>query len=375
VELLFAESSIHGWGTEQHFAALAMAMAQRGHGVRCLMSVGSPLESALRAAGIPIILTRHSVRGSIDLRQVQLLRQLVSQRRTDWLITNNPRFYWPLLFAGRLTGTRTVLFRHWEYMSRSALSRRYVPRLADRFLLVSQFQREHLRHDGVDVSRMRILYNPIDTDRLTPCARARSRVRTELGVTDSQVVVGYVGRMLRDKGIFTLLAASEQLLSAAPESRIVWVGDGTDLSEVRKRVAQSEHRARHIFRGWTADMQGIYTALDVAVVPSQYPEPFGRVSVEAQACGTPVVCSDAGGLPETLSPQISGLLTHKGNAGQLTAALLELTRNHERRRTMALAGRRFACSNFSFDRIANDFAALLTERHHADRTLAAEEAH
>ena len=122
-------------------------------------------------------------------------------------------------------------------------------------------------------------------------------------------------------------------------------------------------------------MQGIYTALDVAVVPSQYPEPFGRVSVEAQACGTPVVCSDAGGLPETLSPQISGLLTHKGNAGQLTAALLELTRNHERRRTMALAGRRFACSNFSFDRIANDFAALLTDRHHADRTLAAEEAH
>ncbi len=372
MELLFAESSISGWGTEQHFAALATAMARRAHGVRCLMSPGSPLETALRAADVPVVLTRHHVRGSVDPRQMRLVHRLVSQRRPDWLITNDPRFYWPLLLIGRLTGTRTALFRHWEYMSKSVLSRQLIPRLADRFILVSQFQREHLQRAGVDVSRMRILYNPIDTSRLSPSADARAQVRALLGLTGAQVAIGYVGRMVREKGIFTLLAASEQLLSAAPEARLVWVGDGVDLAELRARVHQSRLRDRHILRGWTGDMQGIYTALDVVVVPSLYPEPFGRVSVEAQACGTPVVCSDAGGLPETLSPDVSGLLTRKGDAGQLATAMLELTWSHDRRRGMALAGRQFACANFSFERIAEDFTALLADHRDTHRAPTAE---
>lgn len=361
MDLLFAESSISGWGTEQHFAALAIAMARRAHGVRCLMTAGSPLETSLRAAGVPVVLTEHPVRGSIDPRQMRLLRRLLSRRRSDWLVTNDPRFYWPLICVGRLTGTRTALFRHWEYMSKSVLSRKLIPRLADRFILVSEFQREHLRREGVDVSRMRILYNPIDTVRLTPSDSARARVRGVLGATDSQVVIGYVGRMVREKGIFTLLAAAEEVLAAAPESRMVWVGDGVDLVELRSRVAQSPLRERHLFQGWTEDVQGIYTALDVVVVPSEYAEPFGRVSVEAQACGTAVVCSDAGGLPETLSPDVSGLLTRSGDIRQLAAAVLELTRNHDRRRSMALAGRQFACANFSFERIVEDFTALLAD--------------
>src|SRR5262249_28744168 len=157
-------------------------------------------------------------------------------RQTDWLITNEPKLYWPVILVGRLTGTRTALFRHWENMSKGALTRRLIPRLADRFVLVSRSQREHLRADGVDVSNMAILYNPIDTQRLSPSDEARGRGRASLGVTDDQVVVGYVGRMVRDKGIFTLLRASEQFLAAAPDTRLVWVGEGLDMPELRARV-------------------------------------------------------------------------------------------------------------------------------------------
>src|SRR6185437_4911536 len=164
------------------------------------------------------------------------------------------------------------------------------------------------------------------------------------------------------KGIFTLLRASERLLSQAPETLLVWVGDGLDLPELQARVEQSPQRERHLFRRWTRDMQGIYTALDLVAIPSEYAEPFGRVSVEAQACGTPVVCSDAGGLPETFSPQVSGLLTPRGDADQLSAALLELVRDPDRRKGMSLAGRQFACANLSFERVAHDFEALLADR-------------
>lgn len=361
VELLFAESSTTGWGTEQHFAALAIAMAQRAHVVRCVITVGSPLEPMLREAGITVTVSPHQARGSMDPHAIRLLRRLAAQRRPSWMITNDPKLYWPLIFVGRVSGARTALFRHWEYMSKGALSRRFIPRFANRFILVSRSQKEHLRASGVDVSRMGILYNPIDTHRLTPSEEARARMRASLGLTDSQVAVGYVGRMVKEKGIFTLLRASERLLAGAPETQLIWVGDGLDLPELQARVEQSPQRQRHVFRRWTGDIQGIYTALDVVAVPSEYAEPFGRVSVEAQACGTPVVCSDAGGLPETFSPQCSGVLTRKGDADQLSSALLELVRDPGRRASMALAGRQFACANFSFERIAHDFEALLAD--------------
>jgi glycosyltransferase involved in cell wall biosynthesis len=357
VELLFAESSIKGWGTEQHFAALALAMARRAHRVRCLMSAGSPLEAPLRAAGIPVELARF--RGGADPRMLAQLYRRVAQHRPDWLVTNDGRFYWPLVLIARLSGARTALFRHWEGMPRSALTRRYLPRLADRFILVSQFQRELFRSQGIDVGRMPILYNPIDTQQLSPSAEARVRMRAALGLTEGEVAIGYVGRMVRIKGIFTLLEAAAEVLAATPETRLVWVGDGADLSALRGAVEQSAQRTRHIFSHWSADVRAVYAALDIVAVPSIYPDPCPRVPVEAQACGTTVVCSDAGGLRETFAPGVSGLLTPEGDVRALSAALIELVRDPPRRLGMARAGRELAATRFSFGRIAQDFEAIL----------------
>ncbi len=357
MELLFAESSIKGWGTEQHFASLALAMARRGHGVRCLMSAGSPLEAPLRAAGIPVVLA--GFRGGADPRMLAQLRRLASRHRPDWLVTNDGRFYWPLILIARLTGARTALFRHWEGMPRSALTRRFLPRLADRFILVSQFQRELFRSQGIDVARMPILYNPIDTERLSPSAEARARLRAALGLGEGEVAIGYVGRMVRIKGIFALLEACAPVLTSAPQTRVVWVGDGADLAALRGAVEESAQRTRHVFSRWNADVRAVYAALDIVAVPSIYPDPCPRVPVEAQACGTAVVCSDAGGLRETFAPGVTGLLTPEGDVKALSAALLELARDPQRRSGMARAGREFAAARFSFERIAQDFEAIL----------------
>jgi glycosyltransferase involved in cell wall biosynthesis len=361
MDLLFAESTVAGWGTEQHFAAMAIAMARHAHRVRCLITAGSVLEAPLRASGVQVLAADQNGGGTLSLRRTALLNGIVSRDRPEWMITNDSRFYWPLILQGRLRGVRTALFRHWDIMSRSYLSRRLLPRLADRFILVSEFQREHFRRDGVDVSRMQILYNPVDTLRLSPSPEARARVRASLGLDAAQPVIGYVGRIVEHKGIFKLLEAAQLLLSQEPTARILWVGDGRDLPRLRAAVAQSAHPQSHIFYGWSDELPGVYNAIDLLAVPSHWPEPFGRVSVEAQACGTPVVCSDAGGLPETLQPGVTGLLVPRGDAAQLAAALVALTHDPARRSAMGLAARTFACASFSFDRIADSFAALLAD--------------
>ena len=357
MRLLFAESSVRGYGTEQHIAALATAMARRGHDVRCLVIAGTPVATLLHEARVPMASIRPGrTRG---MRIAGELLRLGLRRRPDWMISNDPRFYRMFLAVRGLTGARVALFRHWHDAPAKRRSRDLLSRRADRFILVSQFQREDYRRQGMDVERASVLYNPIDTERFRPSPAAGVAARSRLGFSASDVVVGYVGRMIGGKGVFTLLEAAERFLAEEASARMLWVGDGEDCGTLQRRLARSSHASRHRFLGWEPDLAALYPALDILVVPSLYPEPFGRVSVEAQAAAVPVVSSRAGGLPETFVAGSTGIGVDTGDAGALARAVIALARDPERRRRMGAAGRDWACARFSLERIAEDFERLL----------------
>jgi glycosyltransferase involved in cell wall biosynthesis len=357
MRLLFAESSVRGYGTEQHIAALATAMARRGHDVRCLVLAGSPVASLLHESRVPTVCVRPGrTRG---MRIAAALLRLAVRQRPDWMVSNDPRFYRMLLAVRGLTGSRVALFRHWHDVPAKPRSRDALARRTDRFILVSRFHREDYQRQGMSVERASVLYNPIDTERFrsSPAAGVRSRARLGFGASD--VVVGYIGRMIAAKGIFTLADAAERVLAADATARLLWVGDGEDSAALRARIEQSGHASRHRFLGWESDLTALYPALDILAVPSIYPEPFGRVSVEAQAAAVPVVASLAGGLPETFIPGSTGVGVAPGNADALASALLALMADPERRRRMGAAGRDWVSGRFSLERIGADFESLL----------------
>jgi glycosyltransferase involved in cell wall biosynthesis len=359
MRLLFAESSTRGYGTEQHFAALATAMTRRGHEVRCLVIAGSPVAVLLQEARVPAVAVRPG--SSRGLRIAAALLRTVLRQRPDWMISNDPRFYRMLLAARRLTGARVALFRHWHDAPAKERTRELLSRRTDRFILVSRFHRDDYRRQGMSVERAAVLYNPIDTGRFRPSPAARTSIRARLGFGDSDTVVGYVGRMIEAKGVFTLLDAAERLLAAEASARLLWVGDGEDSAALHARIARSPYAARHRFLEWESDMAAVYPGLDLLAVPSLYPEPFGRVSVEAQAACVPVVSSLAGGLPETFVPDRTGIGVEPGDAAGLASAMLALIRDPERRRRMGEAGRGWADERFSLDAIAGDFERLLAD--------------
>ena len=357
MRLLFAESSVRGYGTEQHIAALATAMARRGHDVCCLVIAGSPVAALLEEARVPTVFIRPGrTRG---MRIAAALLGLAWRQRPDWMVSNDPRFYRMLVAIRGITGARVALFRHWHDAPRRRRSRDLLSRRTDRFILVSQFHREDYRRQGMGVERASVLYNPIDTERFRPSPAARANARARLGLTDAEVVIGYVGRTIAAKGVFTLADAAERFLAADATARMLWVGDGEDAAPLRDRIAQSAHASRHRFLGWEANLTFLYPALDILAVPSTYPEPFGRVAVEAQAAAVPVVCSLAGGLPETFVADGTGIGIEPGDSDALAGAILALIRDPERRRRMGAAGRDWACARFSLERIAEDFERLL----------------
>jgi glycosyltransferase involved in cell wall biosynthesis len=357
MRLLFAESSTRGYGTEQHIAALATAMARRGHDVRCLVIAGSPVADLLQHARVPVVAIRPG--RSRGIRIATGLLRLAMRQRPDWMVSNDPRFYRMLLAVRRLTGARVALFRHWHDAPAKPRTRELLSHRTDRFILVSRFHREEYRRQGMSVEHASVLHNPIDTERFRPSAPARTSTRARLGYSDADVVVGYVGRMIEAKGIFTLFDAAERFLAADATARMLWVGDGEDTAVLQARVARSPYAGRHRLEAWEADMAAFYPALDILAVPSIYPEPFGRVSVEAQAVTVPVVSSLAGGLPETFVADSTGIGVDPGDADALASATLALIRDPERRQRMGAAGREWACTRFSLQRIASDFEQLL----------------
>ena len=99
-------------------------------------------------------------------------------------------------------------------------------------------------------------------------------------------------------------------------------------------------------------------------MPSTFPEALGLTSLEAQASGVPVVVSDAGGLPETVSPGRSGFVFANHNVEQLGELVVDLLANPDRRKTMGTAARDWAMANFSWDviaaRLEAEYASVLS---------------
>ena len=191
---------------------------------------------------------------------------------------------------------------------------------AGRVIVCSDFMRREVeRVLTLPADKVRVIGNGIDPGRLalTPAARRRlGEFRAKLAAPDEQVVL-FVGRMVREKGIETLLEAAPRVLAAHPATRFVLVG-GPEADWLQARAAALGLGGAARFTGFVpeADLAAYYACASVAVFPSHY-EPFGIVALEAMAAGVPVVTSDAGGLASVVEHEVTGLTTYAGNAESL----------------------------------------------------------
>ena len=132
--------------------------------------------------------------------------------------------------------------------------------------------------------------------------------------------VVYVGRLVSEKGIMTLLAAIEQQGAA---TELVIVGEGPLLPQIEVQLAKQPRRCKVVLAGFRPQEQlrQIYASAKAAVMPSTWQEPLGLVVLEALACGVPVIASRVGGVPEMISHGENGLLVSAGDSSALAGAM------------------------------------------------------
>ncbi len=177
----------------------------------------------------------------------------------------------------------------------------------------------------VPPERMHIVIDEADPERFRP--DQAGRFRDHAGIPDHRLVVGAVGRLDTWKGIEVLLDAVPLLDAHSDELLVVVAGPAVRGKE--RYAAALEERARRLGVGWLGpvdDVPSLMADLDVFVMPSTEPEPFGIVMVEALASGVPVVATAAGGPLEILgdAPLDVGRLVPIGDAPALAQAVIDL---------------------------------------------------
>lgn len=356
MNFVFVGTSLGARGTETHLVCLVRALARAGHEVLTVARPDGYIARELAVSGLPI--EPGIFRNAADVRGARGVLRAVRQVKADWLVGSFGHEYWPLLALGKLSGTPVALFRHLNSRLKP-MSRVLLPRWADRFIAVSESMRSTLTEQGVAPERVSLLYNPLEVERFRRDAALRAESRRALGLSEDAVVIGFVGALSPPKGAFRLAAAFNQAMPARPSLRALWVGEEASHSKLREAIAPGLQE-RHMLRGWTKDLRPLYAAMDVLAVPSECMEAFGRVSIEAQAFGVPVLASRIGGLPETLLEGETGVLLPPGDEGAWRDALIAAAdMPTERRRAMGEAGMRFVRDHFSTERIVEEFIALL----------------
>ncbi|HEX6927139.1 MAG TPA: glycogen synthase [Longimicrobiaceae bacterium] len=247
---------------------------------------------------------------------------------------------------------------------------------ADGVIAVSEAMKDDVQElYGVEPDRIRVIHNGIDPDEYRP--RPSEAVLRRLGVDPAIPIVLFVGRITRQKGILHLVRALPLLRGDAQVVLCAGAPDTPEIAEEMRSLVEQARRTSAVPIVWLPEMLpkedviALYSHAAVFVCPSVY-EPFGIINLEAMACGTPVVASAVGGIPEIVVDGETGLLVplQADDSGTfeprdphafseaLASAVNTLMDDPARRARMGAAARERVLEKFSWSAIAAETLAF-----------------
>lgn len=306
-----------------------------------------PLAAVLRQGGVRLL--EAPMGDGVRVRNAWRMAQIVRQVRPDVVHCYNQRamLYGGLIArvfgSGATLGTLSAFAcmvpdRPYRFLPQQLATRTRRNRLRNRFI-AGLMQR--IGVVSADLGRRFCVHNriPVDVIRVVPYGvrlgsapdsparrEVRSRIRAELGLPDTDLIVASVGRLVEQKDYPTQLAGFAVAARSEPRLRMLLIGDGPLRGSLEGLAGELGIRARVGFLGYRSDVSELLQAVDIFTVASVF-EPFGVSVLEAKANGTPILASAVDEIPQILAGGRSGRLFEAGSAASFSAGLLELTRN------------------------------------------------
>lgn len=328
------------------------------------IAVNTPNKSFLKPFDVDVPVVQIGIKREIsifsDAKTVIELYALFRRKRYDIVHSVTPKAGLLSMIAGYLANVpvRIHIFTGQVWVTRKGLSRWFLKTLdrilvlcATHILVDSRSQRDFLIEQGiVSNEKSTVLADGsicgVDTDKFSPNVEARKRIRKEYGISESDVVFLYLGRLNRDKGLLDLAHSFNEVCSKYDNTHLVIVGpDEQGVGEEVESICASCKQKVHI-AGYTDVPEQYFASADVFCLPS-YREGFGVVIIQAASAGIPSIGTKIYGVVDTIEDGKTGLLYNPRDVDGLTSKMIEMIKRPDLRKMMGTNARIRASEKFS----------------------------
>jgi glycosyltransferase involved in cell wall biosynthesis len=337
----------HLSGAEMQLVRLTRQMQARGHQFSTVIKRGCPATPEMRRLGLEV--EPLAIGGKLNLLAIQFLAQHARRTRAEIIQSTLSTASWWCGWFERLSGMKTI--GHVQGFTSARWHRRQ-----SHLLAVSQAVKDDLVAQGISPERITVLYNALGPDEFV-ARRDPHTVRAELGASDETPVIGTVAHLSEKKGHRELFAAMPTVCRAFPQTQFWIVGQGRLRGELEQTARASGTVNNVRFLGFRRDMADIMNAVDILALPS-HREPCALVYIEAALMQKPIVACRAGGAPESVADNETGLLVPVKDSEAIAAALCELLDNRTCAQAMGRAGYERARDLFGWPRFIRTLEAV-----------------
>ena len=376
VKVLYVHSSAVLYGSDRTLLHLIQFLDQARFQPVVVLPESGPLVSALEAYGaevhiIPLSILHRSLSPRYWVQfagrlwtSTRAITRLIREQGVGLVHTNTAHVFNGAL-ASRMAGVPHVWHIREMQLGMSRLGGMFsvlICRTSAAILVMSQAVRDAFRWSGTCSAKVHAVYDGVDTERFVPPEDQRA-LREAIGMPTDALLVGMVGRIAHWKGQASFLRAAALVHQQQPQAQFFVVGDAVtahdhQLKQELVQLTQDLGLTDAVtFTGFRADVPHIMAALDVFVLPSELPEPWGLVVLEAMASGCPVVATKQGGPLESVLDGETGYLVPPADPEAMAHALLTLLQNPQQAQAMGVAGRARCVEHFPLGQAAREVMA------------------
>ena len=363
IDVLHLIGSLSPGGAERnlYYLARSMAASKFRYGIACLMRRGE-LASEIEALGIPIFELGYRQRKI--LLTVIKLAGLLRHYRVRVLHTHLFESGLVGRLAGWFAGTPVII----THEHGKTLWKRWYHRLFERLAIYGTDLRIVVSKDIMDLrmrleatppQKLRLVYNAVDPEPFIEAESQRPRKRSELGFND-EFVVGTTGRLVHAKAFDVMLEVAREVAHCNSKVRFVIIGEGPLRDDLERLKFSLGLEGIVTFLGKRSDVPELLAALDLYLMTSRR-EGLPLSLIEAMLAARPIVATAVGGIPDTLTDRVDGILVPSDDVEAIARAVVDLAADADLRRALGSAARKKAIERYSPGNILSQLEAIYTD--------------
>ena len=354
------------WGGSPDIVRIiCTSLRENGYDVKLIMGPGKHFSGKTRAfldgfkdRTVIIPSLRRNINPFLDFLALARLHAIFRREKFDIVHTHTAKAGMLGRIAAYLVGTPKIIHMphghnfygyFGPFMSKSiVVLERFVARFTDKIVVLTKLEKKDFLDFEVKGSEdIDIIPSGLELNDFHGVDNGEKEwKRNQLGLNSFEKVVGMVSRLEGVKGPEYFIEAAKEVAERINNVKFLIVGEGSLRSSLERQTEKLELEGKIKFLGWREDALEIITVLDILVQPSLN-EAVGRVLLEAQVSGVPVVATGVGGIPEVVREGITGIIVSPRDSNALADAVCNLLEDEKKRKEMSGEARKWVRDKFS----------------------------